>query len=91
MCKENEYLTNSEVNEMVLDVKINGSRKKLISKINSLKSNLECVLDMMEKNPKYRPNSLGIIQFDGQEIDVLCGRLGSLYEMKDVVSGKSEI
>lgn len=91
MCKENEYLTNSEVNEMVLDVKINGSRKKLISKINSLKSNLEYVLDMMEKNPEYRPNSLGIIQFDGQEIDVLCGRLGSLYEMKDVVSGKSEI
>ena len=91
MCKENEYLTNSEVNEMVLDVKINGSRKKLISKINSLKSNLEYVLDMMEKNPEYRPNPLGIIQFDGQEIDVLCGRLGSLYEMIDVVSVKSEI
>lgn len=91
MSKENKYLTNKETDEMVLDIKINGTKSKLVSKINSLKNNLEYVLDIIEKNPDYKPNSLGIVQFDGQEIDVLCGRLGSLYEIKDVIAGKSEI
>lgn len=91
MNKDNEYLTNSETNEMVVDIKIKGTRNKLISKINSLKDNLDYVLDMMEKNPNYKPNSLGIVQFDGQEIDNLCGRLGGLQEMKDVIIGESEI
>lgn len=91
MSEDNKYLTNSETNEMVVDIKIKGTKDKLISKINSLKDNLEYVLDMMDKNPEYKPNSLGIVQFDGQEIDNLCGRLGGLQEMKDVISGKSEI
>lgn len=91
MSKDNKYLTNSETNEMVVDIKIKGTRNKLISRINSLKNELEYVLDMMEKNPNYKPNSLGIVQFNGQEIDNLCGRMGALQEMKDVISGKSEI
>lgn len=88
---ENELQTNNKITEMVLDVKINSIRNKLISKINSLKNELEHTLEMMEKVDNYKLNSLGIIQSEGQEIDVLCGKLGILYEIKDVITGRYEI
>ena len=88
---ENELQTNNKITEMVLDVKINSIRNKLISKINSLKNELEHTLEMMEKVDNYKLNSLGIIQSEGQEIDVLCGKLGILYEIKDAITGRYEI
>lgn len=76
--------------EMMLNVKIEGAKEKLISRIESLKSTLDYTLEMMEKNPNYQPNSLGIIQYSSQEIDTLCARLGGLYEMKEVIESQNK-
>lgn len=72
--------------EKMLDVKINVSKEKLIRKIENLKLDLECALDMLDKN--HTLNSLGIIQAQGQEIDVLCAKLGAFMEIKKVINSE---
>ena len=71
--------------ERMLEVKIEQSRKKLIDRIESLRNRLDIELKQISGLENYHPNELGIVQSLGQEIDVLCGKLGALYEMKDVM------
>lgn len=71
--------------ERMLEVKIEQSRKNLIDRIESLRNRLDIELKQIGGLENYYPNELGIVQSLGQEIDVLCGKLGALYEMKDVM------
>ena len=95
MCKENEYLTNSETNDMVLDIKIKATIKKIENKLkildDVLKEERKVLYWYLEGVADYKPNALGIIQNLGSEIDNLCGRLGALYDARDVINNKSEI
>ena len=75
----------TKFSERMLEVKIESSRNKLMSRIKSLKDNLDYTLEMLEKDENYKPNSLGIIQSSGVEIDVLCSKLSTLYEMKELL------
>lgn len=71
--------------ERMLEVKIEQSRKNLIDRIESLRNRLDIELKQISGLENYYPNELGIVQSLGQEIDVLCGKLCALYEMKDVM------
>ena len=77
--------------ERMLEVKIDGAREKLIGRMKILKGELERNLNALTNNEAFQPNSLGVVQSLGQEIDVLCSRLGALYEMQEVIeSDKSK-
>lgn len=77
--------------ERMLEVKIEGAREKLIGRMKILKGELERNLNALTNNEAFQPNSLGVVQSLGQEIDVLCSRLGALYEMQEVIeSDKSK-
>lgn len=82
-------MENNNFTDRMLEVKINGARNKLISNMESLKRTLEYEISQLEENPNHKPNSLGVIQYSGVEIDVLCGKLGSLYEMKEVIESQN--
>ncbi len=71
--------------ERMLEVKIEGAREKLIGRMKILKGELERNLNTLSNDETFQPNSLGIVQSLGQEIDVLCSRLGALYEMQEVI------
>ena len=77
--------------ERMLDVKIELTREKLICRMEILKSELERNINALINNKTFEPNALGVVQSLGQEIDVLCSRLGALYEMQEVIeSDKSK-
>ena len=77
--------------ERMLEVKIEGAREKLIGRMKILKGELERNLNTLSNDETFQPNSLGVVQSLGQEIDVLCSRLGALYEMQEVIeSDKSK-
>ena len=77
--------------ERMLEVKIEGAREKLIGRMKILKGELERNLNALTNNEAFQPNSLGVVQSLGQEIDVLCSRLGALYEMQEAIeSDKSK-
>jgi len=84
-------MNNLELNQM----KIDGATERLVSSIENLMNRLNEELDMIkinkEKGLDYQPNSLGIVQDKGREIDNLCGRLGGLYEMKSILDGSSDL
>lgn len=95
MSKGNELLTNDEANEMIIDMKIKATINQIERKLEILEKILQEEREKLhwyyEGAREYKPNSLGIIQGLGTEIDNLCGKIGALYEVKDVVTGKSEM
>lgn len=78
-------MDNLELNEM----KIKETEEKLVSSIKKLRDKLNRELEQIKAcesmKQEYRPNKLGVVQEKGQEIDNLCGRLGGLYEMRDIL------
>lgn len=95
MSKGNEYLTNDETNEMIIDMKIKATINQIERKLEILERTLHDEREKLywyhEGAKEYKPNSLGIIQGLGAEIDNLCGKIGALYEVKDVITGKSKV
>lgn len=71
--------------EIMLEIKVLQSRNKLIGKIKILQTVLENNLNQLTDDENYYPNALGVVQSLGQEIDVLCAKLGALHEIKEVM------
>lgn len=60
-------------------------RDKLIYDIDCLIETLQRESERMKKDSKYLPNSLGIIQRAGQDIENMCGRLGGEKTIIDIL------
>mgnify|MGYP000404867316 CR=1 FL=1 len=71
------------ITEKFLNIKTDSTRKNLISKLELLKFSIDQELEQLSKSDTYYPNPLGIVQGQGQMIDVLCARLGTLNEIND--------
>lgn len=71
------------ITEKFLNIKKNSARKNLISKLELLKFLIDQELEQLSKSDTYYPNPLGIVQDQGQTIDILCARLGALNEIND--------
>jgi len=73
-------------------MKINNSTEQLESKLELLKSFIDKELNRIEVSKKnsedYKPNSAGIVQSMGIDIDNLCGRLTALYEMREILENE---
>lgn len=86
-------MNNLELNQ----IKIDGATEKLVSSMENLRDRLNQELEMIKlhkekrSGTEYQPNSLGIVQDKGCEIDNICGRLGGLYEMKEILDGTSKL
>lgn len=94
MCKENEYLTNSEADDMIIDIKIRATIKKIENKLgvleDTLKEERRVLYWYREGVTDYKPNAINIIKHLGSEIDDLCSTLNDLYKAKDIISEKLE-
>ena len=67
-----------EYMEMQIDVLRRMYKTELERKLKNLITDMERELSQLRTNPKYRPNSCGIIQGSAQNIDELCIKLGVL-------------
>lgn len=64
----------------------NSLKQKLESLQNTVDNTLKCLNGIKD----FTPNSLGIVQMIGQQIDVLCGKIHTLEEMKDLLENTEE-
>ena len=64
--------------EMELGFYKNSLKQKLESLQNTVDNTLKCLNGIKD----FTPNSLGIVQLTGQEIDVLCGKIYTLQQTK---------
>ena len=65
--------------------KLGWDRDKLINDIDCLIETLQRESERMKRDSGYLPNSLGIIQRAGQDIDNMCGRLYGENEIIDTL------
>lgn len=72
--------------EMELGFYKNSLKQKLESLQNTVDNTLKCLNGIKD----FTPNSLGIVQMIGQQIDVLCGKIHTLEEMKDLLENTEE-
>lgn len=66
----------------MITLRRNNKKEKLKTKLEFLIKDLQEELKMLEKYPDHKPNSLGIIQHRGHEIDLLCAEL---YTLNDTI------
>lgn len=71
-----------EIMEMQIDSLKKVYKINLERKLESLIKNLQMELKQLKENPNYNPNSCGIVQSDGMNIDELCIKLGTLDAVK---------
>ena len=87
--------------EMTLDqrldhqIRITTSRKlfyrnELIKKMRGLIHDLNREIEIMEKDETYYPNSLGIVQRQGDDVDIYCQKLANVTEiLKEILDVKN--
>jgi len=77
--------------KLMNDVEIKQTIGRIESDMKSLRNRLEAELEHLQKckelNQDYIPNTLGIVQSQGNSIDNQCGKLGALYESKGLLNG----
>lgn len=71
-----------EIMEMQIESLKKVYKINLERKLESLIRNLQIELKQLKENPNYKPNSCGIVQYDGMNIDELCIKLGTLDAVK---------
>lgn len=71
-----------EIMEMQIESLKEVYKINLEIKLESLIRNLQIELKQLKENPNYKPNSCGIVQSDGMNIDELCIKLGTLDAVK---------
>lgn len=71
-----------EIMEMQIESLKKVYKINLERKLESLIRNLQIELKQLKENPNYKPNSCGIVQSDGMNIDELCIKLGTLDAVK---------
>ncbi len=70
-------------NESLIKIYSEGLEQEIESLIKTLSNELKMMKKHKEIGKIYKPNELGIIQSAGYSIDNLCGRLGSLLNIKE--------
>lgn len=77
---------NINYNFVKVDAKILNIESKLLLKMESLSrelnDNIEYINECKEKGLDYSINELGIVQMQGNTIDILCSKLMTLKEIK---------
>jgi hypothetical protein len=88
-----EWINNMNISDVKLmnEVEIKQTIGRMESDMKSLVDRLNAELEQLQKckeyNQEYKPNSLGVVQGQGNSIDNNCGKLGALYETKDLLKG----
>lgn len=73
-----------------IEIKLELYKGTLKEKLETLKNDVDTTLKQLDNMPNFTPNSLGIIQMMGQQIDVLCGKIYTLEELKDSLENTEE-
>lgn len=73
-----------------IEIKLELYKGTLKEKLEILKNDVDTTLKQLDNMPNFTPNSLGIIQMMGQQIDVLCGKIYTLEELKDSLENTEE-
>lgn len=63
-----------------IEIKLELYKGTLKEKLEILKNDVDTTLKQLDNMPNFTPNSLGIIQMMGQQIDVLCGGLRAIIK-----------
>lgn len=75
------------MNEVEIKQTINRMEADMKSLMNRFETELEHLQKCRELKQDYIPNTLGIVQSQGNSIDNQCGKLGALYEAKELLKG----
>lgn len=73
-----------------IEIKLELYKGALKEKLEILQNDVNIALKQLDNMPNFTPNSLGIVQMIGQQIDVLCGKIHTLEEMKDLLENTEE-
>lgn len=67
----------------MINIRIERTRNRLIEDMERAIRNLQYEVNQLKDNENYKPNSLGVIQYNS--IDVTCSRLAALHEAKELI------
>lgn len=72
-----------EILEIEINTELKLRKKELINKLKSIIRDCNMEIQMLENNENYCPNSLGMLQYEGVAVDVLCGKISVLNNIKE--------
>lgn len=73
-----------------IEMELGFYKNSLKQKLESLKNTVDNTLKCLNSIKDFTPNSLGIVQLTGQEIDVLCGKIHTLQQTKKLLENINE-
>lgn len=75
-----EFLVEDQLHDV--EARIEWSRKHLISQMENLKDTLEREIKHLKEEPKHQPNSLGVLQGNAGQVDIMCMEYYQLIEQR---------
>lgn len=75
-----EFLLEDQLHD--IEAKIDWLKLRMISNMNSLKDTLERETKQLKEDPKHTPNSLGILQGNAGQVDIMCMEYYQLVDQR---------
>ena len=79
-------MNEKEILKIEVDVDLKLRKKELLNKLKSISNSIDIEIKQLETNENYIPNSLGILQGEGDAVDVLCGKIAVLNSLNNKIS-----
>lgn len=75
-----EFLVEDQLHD--IEAKIEWLKKRMISSMDSLKDMLEREMKGLKEDSKHTPNSLGVLQGNAGQVDIMCMEYSQLLDQK---------